>query len=79
MAAGEAAFVAIVLVMMLSLLFVGWKTPEVVVSGRVLSPTAAKTLSHICARVQTFFILKLVYGAPCSCIAEIPYDDYLWQ
>lgn len=27
----EAAFVGVVLVMMLSLLFVGWKTPEVVV------------------------------------------------
>lgn len=42
MAAGEAAFVAIVLVMMLSLLFVGWKTPEVVVSDRVLRSTTAK-------------------------------------
>lgn len=54
MAAGEAAFVAIVLVMMLSLLFVGWKTPEVVVSGRVLRPTAAKTLSHICGSENLF-------------------------
>lgn len=27
----EAAFVGVVLVMMLTLLFVGWKTPEVVV------------------------------------------------
>lgn len=31
MAVFEAAFVAAVLVMMLSLLFMGWKTPEVVV------------------------------------------------
>lgn len=59
MAAAEAAFVAMVLVMMLSLLFVGWKTPEVVVSGPVPRSTVPKRWHHQCPLTEALFILKL--------------------
>lgn len=62
MAAAEATFVAFVLVMMLSLLFVGWKTPEVVVSGRVPRSKPPKPCDNIYGSENHYYNAEITVG-----------------